>query len=163
MPINSANPAVMPRLSRTRSPSSVLSLILGTSIGRTPLHEASAWGTVGNVTALLAGGSNPSARDVGGDTPLHLAARFNEHPGVIVTLVEAGLRPNDQSSGDGKTALHFAAQFNANPSVIDVLLDAGADPKIRDHDGLIPWDLLEAREDMKGSDAYWRLNYARWQ
>ena len=29
MPINSANPAVMPRLSRTRSPSSVLSLILG--------------------------------------------------------------------------------------------------------------------------------------
>ena len=29
MPINSANPAVMPRMSRTRSPSSVLSLILG--------------------------------------------------------------------------------------------------------------------------------------
>ena len=41
MPINSVNPAVMPRMSRTRSPSSVLSLILGQVYGTTTAVTAS--------------------------------------------------------------------------------------------------------------------------
>ena len=32
---------------------------------------------------------------------------------------------------------------------------------MRNADGKTPWDLAEANEDLKGSDAYWRLNDAR--
>ena len=46
-------------------------------------------------------------------------------------------------------------------AVIEALLDAGADPTMRNAAGETPWDLADANEALKGSDAYWRLNDAR--
>ena len=40
-------------------------------------------------------------------------------------------------------------------------LRSGADPKARDKVGKTPWDYAKDREPLKGSDAYWRLNEAR--
>ena len=98
-------------------------------------------------------------------TPLHVAAGS----AVITALVDAGAdaccpgrRRGPQGAGEnGATPLHFAAGSTENPAVITALLDAGADPKARAENGVTPWDLAKDREPLKGSDAYWRLNEAR--
>ena len=110
---------------------------------------------------LLEAGADPNARKKDGGTPLDLAVRYNVNPAVVIAaLLEAGadLEARDKS---GRTPLHRAAIYAANPAVIAVLLGAGADPKARDKDGKTPWDYAKDREELKGSDAYWRLNEAR--
>ena len=71
-----------------------------------------------------------NARDKDGVTPLHRAARFNENPGIIIALVEAGTDVNARDKDVG-TPLHRAARFNENPGIIDVLLNAGADVNVQ--------------------------------
>lgn len=73
---------------------------------------------------------------------------------------------------DGNTPLHTAAgwsslieelerhQRHAGAAVV-ALLEAGADPLARNEAGETPWDLAQANELLRGSDAYWRLNDAR--
>ena len=51
--------------------------------------------------------------------------------------------------------------MNENPAMIEALLNAGADPKVRDKDDKTPWDYAKDKESLKASDAYWRLNEAR--
>ena len=48
-------------------------------------------------------------------------------------------------------------------AVIEVLLAAGADPMARNVEGETPWDLVKRNRELKGSDAYWRLNDARFE
>ena len=69
---------------------------------------------------------------------------------------------------DGNTPLHTAAgwsslieelerhQRHAGAAVV-ALLEAGADPLARNEAGETPWDLAQANELLRGSDAYWRL------
>ena len=102
------------------------------------------------------------ARNENGVTPLHWAARGNENPAVIAALVDAGADLKART-GYGLTPLHAAAISNANPAVITALLDAGADPNARTEDGETPWDYAKDRESLKRSDAYWRLNDARFE
>jgi hypothetical protein len=48
------------------------------------------------------------------------------------------------------------------PEDVIVLLDAGADTKIQDNNNATPFDHAKDNEDLKGTDAYWRLNDAQY-
>ena len=61
----------------------------------------------------------------------------------------------------GPNALALGGSVQQEPAVITALLDAGADPKARNATGKTPWDHAKDNEALKGSDAYWRLNDAR--
>ena len=84
-----------------------------------------------------------------------------EHPVQIAFVRDDGGVGIEERAASGDTPLHRAALFNKNPAVITALLDAGADPKARNADGMTPWDCAKDNEALKGSDAYWRLNDAR--
>ena len=123
--------------------------------GWTPLHFA---GSAEAVTALLEAGADPMARSLHGGTPLHWATTSE----VVTALLEAGanLEARDEYRG---TPLHRAAELSKNPAVIKVMLDAGADTAARNAAGKTPWDLVQVNDALKGSDAYWRLNDARFK
>ena len=105
-------------------------------LGRTPLHEAAdSEGTGAVVLALLAVGANTEARDEYGNTPLHKAAN------CCFSFSSDDVR----HAGDA----------------IEALLDGGADPTARNAAGKTPWDFAQENKALKGSDAYWRLNEAR--
>ena len=78
---------------------------------------------------------------------------------IVTALLEAGADPNARTDGGGSSPLHWAA----NPEVVAVLLEAGADPKARDNKDKLPFDWAEKNELLKGTDAYWKLNDARFQ
>ena len=149
--------------------------------GRTPLHRATTQNeNLAVIQALIDAGADPKVRDAAGKTPLHEEAswRINNNPAVIQALIAAGanLEARDE---DGDTPLHWAAKYvhRAFPDdledigdydphagdTIEALLDAGADPMARNAAGETPWDLAKGNKALKGSDAYWRLNEARFE
>ena len=133
-----------------------------TGAGLTPLHLAAGFNdNLAVITTLLDAGADLEARNGFGWTPLHTAA-ISANPAVITALLDAGADPNARFE-DGETPLHAAISSNSNPAVITTLLDAGADPNARTEDGETPWDYAKDRESLKGSDAYWRLNDARFE
>ena len=52
---------------------------------------------------------------------------------------------------------------NETPAVVDTLLKAGADAGARDRIGRTPFDFAKKNSKLKGTDAYWRLNEARFK
>ena len=123
--------------------------------GWTPLYFA---GSAEAVTALLEAGADPMARSLHGGTPLHWATTSE----AVTALLQAGanLEARDEYRG---TPLHRAAELSKNPEVIKVMLDAGADTAALNAAGKTPWDLVQVNDALKGSDAYWRLNDARFK
>ena len=100
--------------------------------------------TVEIVTACLAAGADPKARDQYKQTPLHYAAMYS-NPAVIKALIMA----SPDARADLKwTPLHVAVMSNENPAVIEALLKAGANPKARDDDKRTPlhWGGRKKRE-----------------
>ncbi|XP_037776643.1 ankyrin repeat and SOCS box protein 10-like [Penaeus monodon] len=95
----------------------------------TPLHLAAFGGHKAVVDVLVAGGSDPNARDSDERTPLHLAASRG-HKAVVDVLVAGGGDPNARSRSDG-TPLHEAAS-GGHKAVVDVLVAGGSDPNARD-------------------------------
>jgi hypothetical protein len=56
----------------------------------------------------------------------------------------------------------FAAGFTSNPEVIMALLNAGADAKAKDSGGNTVFDYAQDNIKLRGTDAYWKLNEARY-
>ena len=148
--------------------------------GNTPLHRAAAKYNENPavVQVLLAAGAELEVRDKDGNTPLHRAADQNESSAVVQVLLAAGAELEVRDK-DGNTPLHWAAKYvhfnfpdyleslgDDDPhagGTIEALLDAGADPMAPNAAGETPWDLAKANKALKGSDAYWRLNEARFE
>ena len=108
--------------------------------GQTPLHAAANSSGTGPATrALLAAGANTEARDEDGNTPLHLAARYADDFG--------GSEDREWWSHAGEA--------------LEALLEGGANANARNGSGRTPWDLAEENKVLRESDAYWRLNDAR--
>ena len=162
-----------------------------TEDGVTPLHSAAVWNVnPAVITALIEGGADPDARTEGGTTPLHSAASIRWYdggdgnlisgfgnPSAITALIEGGANPGARNEY-GATPLHWAAfvlkrrnhsveRYNTNPSevvaVIKALLEGGADPGAPDYDVKTPFDYAKENEALKGTDAYWLLNEARFE
>ena len=43
------------------------------------------------------------------------------------------------------------------------LLNVGADGTVTNEEGKTPWDLAKDNDQLKGTDAYWALNDARFE
>ena len=131
--------------------------------GNTPLH-ARTWNPA-VVEVLLAAGSDVHARDVLGNTPLHEIVGDSDPAAAIEMLLAAG-GSLEARNEDGNTPLHAAAAYSRDDedhagAAIEALLDAGANATARNARGETPWDVAAENEALKGSDAYWRLNDAR--
>ena len=61
----------------------------------TPLHDAAKAGNAAAISALLAAGADPNAKDKNGETPLHTAASRG-HTAAISALLAAGADPNER-------------------------------------------------------------------
>ena len=176
------------RAARYNENSAVLEILLAAGAelevrdkdGNTPLHWAAAKYNENPavVQVLLAAGAELEVRDKDGNTPLHRAADQNENSAVVQVLLAAGAELEVRDK-DGNTPLHRAAKYvhfdfpdnvkylgDDDPhagGAIEALLDAGADPMAPNAAGETPWDLAKANKALKGSDAYWRLNEARFE
>ena len=103
-----------------------------------PAPDCRGWNTkryfrtasVESVTACLAAGADPMARNKDKSTPLHYAASYSRDPAVIEALLKAGADPKARSKYKS-TPLHWAAVYSKDPAVIEALLKAGADPMAR--------------------------------
>lgn len=108
--------------------------------------------------AAVRSASDLNARDSHGMTPLHYAARYGT-PAGVVALLERGAEVNARDER-GETPLHSAAS-GRNPANIVTLLEAGADGSARANYGKTPFDLVEKIEELRGTDAYRKLNDAQ--
>ena len=128
------------------------------------LNDAAKDGDIAKIERLLNKGADPDGKKPkgeteGGFTPLHFAAVLG-HADAIITLLNAGadLNARDQS---GNTPLHGAAR-SGRPEAITALLDAGAHPNAKDNDGDTALDWITEDSPIHGTDAYWRLNDAKY-
>jgi len=101
--------------------------------GRTPLHYAAYCGNVVAVKRLLRSGANPNAADEIGQTPLHMANRFD----VATILLKHGADPNIKTKHDGRTPLHYAAA-DGYLTIVSILLKYGAIVDVKDNYGKTP-------------------------
>ena len=132
-----------------------------TEDGWTPLHFACG-SSPAAALVLLAAGADVNAQDEDGQTPLYRAVAPLTRP-VSPTLIGALLAVGAWVNIPGHSPLHHAARFANNPAVIEALLSAGADASARDPNGKTPWDYAQENEALRGTDAYWLLNDARFR
>ncbi|KAI0026616.1 ankyrin repeat-containing domain protein, partial [Vararia minispora EC-137] len=88
------------------------------------LHRAVRTGDDNLVRSLLAAGEDIEARDDGGSTALHIAAKEGRVD-IIVRLLLDGGADIDALSPSGMTALHYAVLYG-HIEIISILLDRGA-------------------------------------
>ena len=79
----------------------------------------------------------------------------------VTRCLQAGANLEGRDGLSGFTPLHYAAQLRTTIEYVTALLAAGADPNARDSDGKLTFDYARDNEQVKGIDAYWKLNGAR--
>ena len=86
------------------------------------------------------------ARDTRGLRPIHVAARFNANPAVIVALAQAGADVHALTVHD-YNALHVAAGHGLSAAVAAALVNAGVDLEGRDSTGGTPLHVAASSSD----------------
>ncbi|XP_054722589.1 E3 ubiquitin-protein ligase mib1-like [Uloborus diversus] len=104
--------------------------------GRTALHRAAKSGDAGRIRALLDAGWNTRARDVNGQTPLHLALSCRKEAAAEL-LVNADSITDVVDNNQRRTPLHCAAE-SGFVNVMRILLAAGADASVKDRQERTP-------------------------
>jgi len=99
------------------------------------LFDAAHAGATATVRQLLARGADVDWRNVGGWSPLMIAAA-ERHPETVAALLEGGADPNHRNHY-GRTALMFAAGYG-QAAIVERLLAGGAEPNLvpTDQEGL---------------------------
>lgn len=109
----------------------------------------------GNTAAIeqhVAAGTNLNAKeDVGGSTPLMLAAVFGQRE-VMTILIDSGANL-DERNKTGGTALHVACFF-CRPEVVKLLLNAGAGLDQTNHRGRTSLEVVSLVFDAELEGAY---------
>jgi ankyrin repeat protein len=115
--------------------------------GCTALHLAAAVGHAGVARELVAAGTDASATDRSGRTPLLVA--LQEGSLAVFRLVLASGRCGDLTAAlpdTGETALHLAMRRGMRDEAV-ALLQAGADATLTDHAGVSPFALASRLAD----------------
>lgn len=79
---------------------------------------------------------------------------------TVTALLGAGTDIEARTE-DGLTPLHVAAGWGG-PEVVIALIEAGANGKARNEEGDTPFDLAKDNDKLRGTEAYWLLNEARY-
>ena len=102
----------------------------------TTLHFAARNGDVKVVQLLLGKSASANARNVDEDTPLHIAAKFNNNPEVLQILLDNG-GSMFAFNTYGQIPLHYAAA-NKNSDMIQFFMDLEVRADEVDHQGRTP-------------------------
>jgi ankyrin repeat protein len=91
-----------------------------------PLEQATLEGHTETIKGLIAQGKDINARNIRGQTPLHLAA-MKGNSDVLQLLLENGAQVDALASDSGCTSLHYAAGLG-HVELCELLVRYGADP-----------------------------------
>ena len=108
----------------------------------TPILSAARRGHLAVMQLLVEARAATDARDLAGDSALHLAA-MEGHTATVKYLLDVGVDV-EAKNGSGQTAVHMAAREGCE-GVMELLLGAGADVDARDCVGETPCMLAAAK------------------
>ena len=107
------------------------------------------------IKALLEGGADPGAPDYDVKTPFDYVKDDEALKGTDAYRLLSG---HAAATGD-----LFEAAKGGTADEVKAALAAGANPGARDDNGKTPFDYAKENEALKGTDAYWLLNEARFE
>jgi len=108
---------------------------------RSPLWKFAFAGDVAGVQRELDGGADINGGDIAGITPLHIAIQ-EKRADVIELLIRSGANVN-QPDKHGNVPLWTAVQnWDRTNNILRLLLLAGADPRIANHFGSSPLEVI---------------------
>lgn len=113
-------------------------------IRRFPLPELADW--------LMKKGGDPNTKNEGGNTSLHIAARYATDTPVLQKLLDHGARVNAKNDS-GRTPLIRAARYNDIYTIPRLLYRAGTDTTVRDIRDKSALDYMNEQDVYRGLDS----------